>query len=176
MSTKPDGTLALRERQSLGSSIFRAAGGVFFLGVGTLTTYVFLFGDRPVPTGGVGQQILGWGVAALFLTWLGVVPIYFGFELCLIRRTYFIHLLKLELESRVTVAGLSLSRKRYPLSAFERVLVWHRPGKRSGVFIVSCAGPSQQVDLAAFHQRIAAEKLAADLGSQLGLRVELPRR
>jgi len=156
--------------------VSRAISGVFALGVGTLAAYVFLSGGGPRPTGGVGQQILGWTVIAVFFAGLGVVPICFGLATWFMRRSYCINLGTRELQSSVTFAALPLWRRRYPLSAFGRVLIWHADravfvGRRR-YWIVSCDGPSRRVDLAECEEYTAAEMLANAIGTQVGLHVE----
>jgi hypothetical protein len=174
VSTESNGALSLRERWSAEVFAFRAVSGLFTVGVGTLVAYVFLSGGGPRPMGGIGQQIFGWAVIALFFTALGVVPIYCGLATWFMRRRHFINVGDRELRSSVTFAALPVWHRLHPLSAFERVLIWHVD---SGVFgrrrywIVSCDGPSRHVDLAEFEEYAAAEKLADEVARRVGLPV-----
>jgi len=175
ISTEQNDTIVLRERGSVAAGVLRAVVGVIPLGGGALVAYVLLSANGPRPFGGIRHQILGWITIAVFLTALGIVPICWGLEIGFLRRAYFIHLAQRELQSSVTIAGLPLWPRRYPLSAFARILVSRQACgvfSKSYCFVVSCDGPSRRVDLAGFPERTTAEKLAEEIANSLGLKVE----
>ena len=99
------GQLVLRERPSTESAVLRPLFGLFPLGVGCLSIYVFLSGGGPTPVGSLGARIFGWAVVAVFFTAVGLLPLGWGLSELFVRRSFALRSIERVLEARITFAS-----------------------------------------------------------------------
>lgn len=135
--------------------------------------YVLRPGGDITPLGNFPANILAWAVLALLITAMGLLPFWAGIRI-LFTRDRFVFSPRHELKSQAVIGRFPIWSRRYPLSKFEQILVRHqRLGAFGGSwhFIVSCAGPTKRIEVAAFRDRPGADVLAADLAARLGLPV-----